>query len=247
MRRVRDDRVGDCVDTKVRGGFEVDFAESCLSCNPKNPVQNARRRGKAICIDFVFPAVCGLRSRSPCTFPTPRAMAFRDVPGGVPVTPRPFAALTGAPLSRGEFCAFFAVLIMPLPSVFRPPSSVLRPNPRSAVCRLRSHSSRTFPKSRAMAFRGVPGVRARHTPPVRCAHPGTPLERGILRVLRRRYIAVSHCLTSSVFRPPSSVLRPNPRSAVCGQRSAVCGQNTQLSPSSFFRRRCSMKCFAFLA
>ncbi|AXJ01710.1 hypothetical protein CYPRO_2468 [Cyclonatronum proteinivorum] len=84
------------------------------------------------------------------------------------------------------------------------------------VCGLPSHSLRTFPTPRAMAFRGVPGVRARHTPPVRCAHPGTPLKRGILRFLRRRYIVVSlrftfsdqtRGLRSLIPRDPSTPLR----------------------------------------
>ena len=56
-----------------------------------------------------------------------------------------------------------------------------------------------------MAFRGVPGGRARHTPPVRCAHPGTRIKRGILRVLRHRYSVDYHCFMPYALRPPSPV------------------------------------------
>ncbi|AXJ00573.1 hypothetical protein CYPRO_1316 [Cyclonatronum proteinivorum] len=116
----------------------VHFAKSCLSCNPKNPVQNAKRRGKAICVNLVshFPtykprsAVCGPIPRVPTQHREP--WPFGACRGFVPVTPRPFAALTRAPLSRGEFCAFFVILIYFAPSL-RPPSKPAVCGPRSAV------------------------------------------------------------------------------------------------------------------
>ncbi|AXJ01711.1 hypothetical protein CYPRO_2469 [Cyclonatronum proteinivorum] len=156
-------------------------------------------------------AVCGLPSHSPCTFPTPRAMAFRDVPGGVPVTPRPFAALTGAPLSRGEFCAFFAVAILLFiidlrfpfkPAVCGLPSAVSS----HSVLRVPSRHREPWPFGACRGFMPV-------TPRPFAALTRAPLSReGFFAFFTVAILLFPLCPLSSVLRPNrtfcSTVLKP---------------------------------------